>query len=83
MGTSVLREGVWDDCASIPSIPVEDFLAQRRKGAKFFRIKKFKFFFGKPASWFPRMSDGYPKAPPPANFWRGQIKAATLTILVK
>lgn len=29
------------------------------------------------------LSDGYPKNPPPENFWRGQIKAATLTILIK
>ncbi len=27
-------------------------------------------------------SGGYPKEPPPANFWQGQIKATTLTILV-
>jgi len=29
------------------------------------------------------MSSGYPKQPAPENFWQGQVKAASLTILVQ
>jgi hypothetical protein len=36
--------GVWNDCAPNPFIPVKSFLAQRRKDAKFPRIKKSQIF---------------------------------------